>query len=207
MLTSRGINHAYSYHLPVLDGIKKTRVIDLLSGLQIVRLDNVRQFDEHFLEEYRFLAKCIDFNEFDCLVVSDYRKGIIDNFMVRKIQSFEKPVFVDTKNPDLRIWDKIKNCIIKINQKEFDEYTFWTTNCKVVKTEGKSGAILFDEHGTSKFSTEAVVGGDVTGAGDVFLAGLTIQYMKSQDIGEAINFANKAASESVKHMGTWEVYL
>ena len=44
---------------------------------------------------------------------------------------------------------------------------------------------------------------DVCGAGDVFLSSLAIKYLENQSISEAIEFANRMASISVTHMGTY----
>jgi sugar/nucleoside kinase (ribokinase family) len=42
---------------------------------------------------------------------------------------------------------------------------------------------------------------DTSGAGDSFISGLVIEYLKTGDIQKSIIFANKRASETVKHRG------
>ena len=42
---------------------------------------------------------------------------------------------------------------------------------------------------------------DVSGAGDTFLAGLVIEYLKSNNIKKAIEFANKCATKVVQKRG------
>ena len=42
---------------------------------------------------------------------------------------------------------------------------------------------------------------DVSGAGDSFMAGLVVEYCRTQDIIKSIEFANKRASEVVTHRG------
>ena len=42
---------------------------------------------------------------------------------------------------------------------------------------------------------------DVSGAGDTFMAGLVVEYCKTDDIIKSIKFANKCASEVVTHRG------
>jgi D-beta-D-heptose 7-phosphate kinase/D-beta-D-heptose 1-phosphate adenosyltransferase len=211
LLDSREIGHALSYHLPEVEGIKKTRIINLKDGKQIVRLDNIQRFGEEFLEEYRFLLKCIDFNDFDCILVSDYNKGVVDDFLIRKLSSYGKPVFVDTKNPNVRQWDQVSHRILKMNDKEWAKIIL-PPRYNVIVTTGEDGAMLCKPK-MSGFDTttyplaEKVTDGDVTGAGDVFLAGLATEYMRAKNLDRAITFANAAAAKSVKLKGTVEVYL
>ena len=101
LLSAREIHHGYSYHLTNLDGIKKTRVFDQNSNKQLVRLDNIKRFSDDMIEEFNLLLKCIDFDEFDCIVVSDYQKGVVSDYLVRKLKNYKRSVFVDTKYPDL----------------------------------------------------------------------------------------------------------
>lgn len=210
LLDPRGIIHSYCYHLLSLDGIKKTRVIDVATQKQIVRLDNVEKFEEDFLEEYKFLVNCIEFNEFDCVVVSDYRKGIVNGFVARKLGTFKGTVFVDTKNPNLPMWNSVPNCFIKMNDSEWDK-AVQQSHHPVIVTLGKRGAELRntqDWHETVQFMVtikEEKV--DVTGAGDCFLAGLVSNYLETKDISKAIIFANMVAGKSVLQQGTVEVYL
>ena len=42
---------------------------------------------------------------------------------------------------------------------------------------------------------------DVSGAGDSFMAGLVIEYLKSGDIEQSIGFANDCSSSVVQHPG------
>ena len=42
---------------------------------------------------------------------------------------------------------------------------------------------------------------DTSGAGDSFMAALCIKYLQTENIIESIEFANKCASEVVKHRG------
>lgn len=44
---------------------------------------------------------------------------------------------------------------------------------------------------------------DVTGAGDTFLSALTYMYLQTKDMLQSIEFANKAASITVQHVGVY----
>jgi sugar/nucleoside kinase (ribokinase family) len=47
----------------------------------------------------------------------------------------------------------------------------------------------------------------VTGAGDTFLAALAYQYLVTQDIKSAVEFATLAASITVQHLGVYAPLL
>ena len=50
---------------------------------------------------------------------------------------------------------------------------------------------------------------DLSGAGDTFLAGLSVKFIKTRDIEEAIKFANECSTKVVQKRGTsviWREY-
>jgi ribokinase len=51
------------------------------------------------------------------------------------------------------------------------------------------------------FTTQKVSVGDVSGAGDTFLAGFVFEYLKDKNVEEAIRFAQKCASKVVQKHG------
>jgi D-beta-D-heptose 7-phosphate kinase/D-beta-D-heptose 1-phosphate adenosyltransferase len=53
------------------------------------------------------------------------------------------------------------------------------------------------------FPSKEVEVADVTGAGDTFLSALAYQYMNSKDISESIQFAIRASSITVQHIGVY----
>ena len=142
--------------------------------------------------------------EFDCVIVSDYNKGTIDKFIINKLEELECPVFIDTKNKDLSIWNGIKNAFIKINGKEYSECENETRHPLII-TKGKDGAILKHLNETAIFSTKEIINGSVIGAGDVYLSALSVKYMETLNIKNAIEYANKAAGKSVEKYGASEV--
>jgi len=207
MLEAREIKCVYSCNLENLEGIKKTRIFNLKTGDQIVRLDNIKRFDDDLIEEYQFLLNYANFKDYDCIVVSDYKKGTINEKVIQKLINFDGPVFVDTKNSDISIWNKVENCIIKMNWDEWKK-TEGTTKHEVVITDGDYGAFLRRSNGKQlHYPAEKVECLDVTGAGDVFIAGLVVEYMRSFLLGRAVQFANTVAAKSVTMFGTVEIYL
>ena len=144
----------------------------------------------------------IDFNKYDALVISDYDKGFLSP---RKIKSILKkasdcPIFVDSKKEDLSIF---RNCIMKINKKEFVCSESLPKFSNLIITLGKDGAMWFNEK--KKFPTEEVEVFDVCGAGDTFLAALTTAYLSCKDMEESIKFANECATYSVCQLGVYAV--
>ena len=75
------------------------------------------------------------------------------------------------------------------------------------KSENSKFIVTLGERGTQYcdiiYPTSTVEVFDVCGAGDVFLSSLVSGYLKYGSVEEAIPFANKMASLSVTHMGTY----
>jgi D-glycero-beta-D-manno-heptose-7-phosphate kinase len=196
--------------MPEEFGIIKTRLINLDTSKQIVRIDRNKQFCEKAIACYKKgLPSSLDWNKFDYIVISDYCKGVVDQDTINRLSSFKGVVFVDTKKKDLSIWDCIPNCFIKVNSKEWSE-SRQRSKHKVIITMGQDGAQLRntqDWHETIEFITGSITNPDVVGCGDVFLSGLVVEYSQSKNINEAIKYANKAAGEAAKRQGTVEVTI
>ncbi len=192
----------------------KTRVIDQATGKQIIRIDNRLKYSDRNIELYKSVFGEID-KSFDAVIVSDYAKGLVNGFTLEKLKDYKGLVFVDSKNPDLAFWNDVPNCIIKVNDKEYSRRVSDPKNTHIV-THGKDGAILnfyWSDESVLPFdivpipSEEKIDSPDVIGAGDVFLAGLVVKYLQTNDLPQAINFANMVAGKSVQQQGTTEVSL
>ncbi len=185
--------------------IIKTRVIDQATGKQLLRIDNRKKFSDLNIEFYKESSGEIS-DKFDAVVVSDYQKGLVNDYILEKLKDFKGPVFVDSKNPDLARWDELEECIIKVNLKEWNHRQNESKHFLIV-TYGSRGAELCKPHPIKYFFTKPIESPDVIGAGDVFLAGLVVNYMRHRDLPFAIEFANMCAGISVKQQGTTEVRL
>ena len=89
----------------------------------------------------------------------------------------------------------------KLNDKEATRNGVWLekSQSQIIKTIGRWGAVL---NRTEPFPIEEEHPvRDLSGAGDTFLAGLVVEYIKEHNIGEAIRFANKCASWVVTQRG------
>jgi bifunctional ADP-heptose synthase (sugar kinase/adenylyltransferase) len=148
-------------------------------------------------------------NLYTSIIISDYAKGIVNASIVEALGAFKGPVFVDTKNPDLSIWDNVPLCFIKINEKEWDASNKKSKH-PIIITKGKWGSeikILGDKLTSIYIPTVPLDKADVIGVGDVYLAGLAVKYLKTSDIIKSMEYANKAARQSCKHIGTTEISL
>ena len=166
----------------------KTRIIDSKSKQHLVRIDQ----DE--------LSKTVKLNydkidQYDAVVVSDYNKGSVAYETVENLRkNYTGPIFVDTKKTDLI---RFEGCYVKINEKEYDDAKTFPT--ELIVTLGRKG-VRYKEH---KISTPQVEAFDVCGAGDTFLSALAFEYVITKDILKAINFAVKAASVTIQHVGVY----
>ena len=166
----------------------KTRLIDSRSKQHIVRIDNDVVSDPITFET-------IIPPGYDAIVISDYEKGTISYGMVQDlIKEFKGPVFIDTKKKDLA---KFQGAFVKINEFEYNKLSSECNN--LIVTLGDKGS----RYHSKIYPAVSVDVSDVCGAGDTFLSALTVQYLLTNDIIEAILFANVAAGISVQHLGNY----
>lgn len=167
----------------------KTRYIDVKSGYQLLRVDG---------EAQQTPLDVVNIDEaYDAIVISDYNKGFVTYEIVEKIrQSYKGPIFIDTKKQDL---GRFEGCYVKINESECARATSLPSD-RIV-TMSSEGTLWKDKI----YPTDKVEVHDVTGAGDVHLAALTVFYLFTGSIEAAIPYANKLASISVQHHGVYTV--
>jgi D-beta-D-heptose 7-phosphate kinase/D-beta-D-heptose 1-phosphate adenosyltransferase len=147
----------------------------------------------------------------DYVILSDYNKGflhhsqlIVDNFIKKGSK-----VIVDPKKPI----DNYKNSsIIKLNQKELEEYGFGNTPFQlrklfnigsIVVTKGENGVYISSDDFEGEISTDKHPVSDVTGAGDVFIAAMTHYLSIGNNLYDACSKAVRLASISVTKFGTY----
>jgi len=167
----------------------KTRIIDSRSRQHLLRMDEDIAGKPLLIEDID-LTK-----DYDAIVISDYNKGYISYTLIRDLRdSYSGPIFIDTKKSDLEYFE---GCFVKVNAQE---RSLATSICSdLIVTRGEQGA---EYQGISypAPTTEVV---DVCGAGDTFTAALAYQYLKTNDIKQAIEFAVKAGAVSVQHTGVY----
>jgi D-beta-D-heptose 7-phosphate kinase/D-beta-D-heptose 1-phosphate adenosyltransferase len=166
----------------------KTRIIDSKSKQHLVRID----------QDLLSRPVTIDSStlyQYDAIVISDYNKGSVEYETVENIRkNYSGPIFVDTKKTDLI---RFEGCYVKINEKEYNDAKTFPT--ELIVTLGRNG-VRYKEH---EISTPQVEAFDVCGAGDTFLSALAYEYVITKDILKAINFATRAASVTIQHVGVY----
>jgi D-glycero-beta-D-manno-heptose-7-phosphate kinase len=178
--------------------IRKTRFVDRKSNYQLLRVDDTPEVTPVSAPQIRMAFM---HDTYDAIVISDYDKGFLDDVRLRVIcDNFSGPIFVDTKKKIL--FDK-KNVFFKINKKEYDalDKTCLPNDENLIVTLGSEGVRWRGIH----FTPKKVNVFDVCGAGDTFLSSLAVHYTMNLDMQKAIDFANKSASISVQHPGTYQL--
>jgi D-beta-D-heptose 7-phosphate kinase/D-beta-D-heptose 1-phosphate adenosyltransferase len=168
----------------------KTRLIDLRSRQHILRID-----DDRTSEPIEFVTEIPPV--YDAVVISDYNKGTISYELVEEIiNSVSCPVFIDTKKTDLA---RFNGAYVKINALEKSLATTLPDAEWLVVTYGEKGAIW------NKWAHEArtVEVADVCGAGDTFLSALVYEYLNTNNMNKAMEFAIDASAVTIQHMGVY----
>jgi D-glycero-beta-D-manno-heptose-7-phosphate kinase len=174
----------------------KTRFVDKRSKQQMIRVDKDNKSEPL---EFSFIRHV---DSYDAIVISDYNKGFVSYELIETLRkNFLGPIFLDTKKTDLAAFHGI---YVKINELEYKNRI--SINDKLIVTYGKNGAMYKtgrDPKHQTFFDAKSVEVVDVTGAGDTFLASLTYQFLKTENIVDAIKFAIKASAITVQHMGCY----
>ena len=169
----------------------KRRYIDIKTGQQLLRVD------EKINEERYQDVEAPLFSDYDAIVISDYDKGFMTIGDINDIRrSFDGPIFIDTKKKDV---GNIGDCIIKINQHEYKNITSHPLPENLIVTYGGDKVSWNNRW----YYPPKVNAYDVCGAGDTFLAALAFEYLRKDDMEQAIIFAMKAAAITVKHTGVY----
>lgn len=175
---------------PNWTNITKTRYVHHESNHMFFRVDVDQPID-------RIDLRNINFADYKCVVVSDYNKGFLSESDISSICSSHPRVIVDSKKV-IDNWAEYAR-VIKINDSEYKRSNQMLNHIrdKVIHTIGSGGCI----YKNIQYKVDKVEVRDVSGAGDSFLAALAYEYVRTDVIEDAIIFANKCASEVVKHKG------
>jgi D-beta-D-heptose 7-phosphate kinase/D-beta-D-heptose 1-phosphate adenosyltransferase len=170
---------------------KKNRLIDHRTKQQLLRIDHDAE------------SKPITFETaippiYDAIVVSDYNKGSVSYELIEElVKEVNIPIFVDTKKTDLA---RLAGCYVKINALEKSRAISLPNKDHLIVTHGSHGAEW------DSWVFPAGIAGDVTdvcGAGDTFLAALAYQFLVTNNMPDAVKFANKASAITVQHVGVY----
>ena len=151
------------------------------------------------IQSQNFLHK-ITWGDYNAVVISDYCKGFLTEEDIKFISHQHPLTFLDTKKI-LGDWAHAIS-FIKINYHEYERNQDILNQDnllynKTIITRGKYGC---DFQGVT-YPTKEVPVKDVSGAGDTFLSGLVKEYVNSQNIKSAINYAQKCTTIVVQKLG------
>jgi len=161
------------------------------------------------------------------IIVSDYAKGTISRKLINDIKTFAReetvPLIVDPKplhkdfytnvsllTPNLKeaqelsgIYvidnDSLEQCGRKLND---------IFNCDIIITTGEKGLSIFPlNQEITHIPTHAIEVYDVSGAGDTFIASLSLAISTKTSLKNAARFANYAAGIKVTKLGTAPVHF
>lgn len=167
--------------------ITKTRYVHSKTNHMFFRVDSKEKIRRIDLTKVVLDAKLI--------IISDYNKGFLLDEDIAYICYNHPLVFLDTKKV-LGPWAE-SAFVIKINDYEYSRGVPVKLLNRVIHTKGGDGC----EYAGKRYPVERVEVKDSSGAGDSFIAALAVKYLQKNDIQEAIIYANKCASEVVKHRG------
>jgi len=212
----------------IVDKNRKTTVKNrvMVGHHQMLRFDEEK---EEYISDYttkkiiRLIIKNI--KNFDCIIISDYDKGVISEKLVSVIKNVSeennKIVVVDPKRKHHHL-EYGKNSIIKTNiqnalilaskvnfnetkdKKEIIKMLCKINNTnRIILTLGKEGMLCFDNGKIHKIKNTRKNVFDVTGAGDVALAVFAFCFLSKNNFVKSCTIANKAAGIKVGHVGTY----
>jgi D-beta-D-heptose 7-phosphate kinase/D-beta-D-heptose 1-phosphate adenosyltransferase len=177
---------------PNWTSIRKTRYVEGKSNHMFLRVD---EGDESY-------GNCkiskINFEKYDCVIISDYNKGWLTSEQIHEIGRRSKISVLDTKKI-LGEWAETMS-FIKINETEFDRTKDVLTEKiidKLIVTLGPRGAMF---QGTT-YPSPDVKRVDSCCAGDTFVASFAKEFTSSKDIERSIKFANESASIVIQQRG------
>jgi len=178
--------------------ICKKKYIDEKTNHTFLRVDIEPEVKHILPQELRMLLVNAE-DKWDAIVVSDYGKGYLNHGAIQHICESHPMVFVDTKKKiDLFLKDV---AFIKINEPEWeatkDNINPDDWKDKIIVTLGSEGCMYNDR----VYPITIVDVLDLSGAGDTFMAGLVFQYVQTENIGDALHFANDCAMRVVQKKG------
>lgn len=171
---------------------------------------------------FEYIASHI--SEWDAVVLSDYCKGVLEDFdFVRKIihicnenhvivtidsksqciEAFENADFVKPNNLELENAVNIKIGDLESLDRAGKVYLERSKAKCIIVTRGSEGISIF-EHGSNRrdYASKAVQVFDVTGAGDTVISAVTLGLASGLTIDEAVILANIAAGIVIGKRGT-----
>lgn len=186
---------------------QKIRVLSRNQHIARVDRDNEKPIDRKTEEQIIQLAHK-HIQSIDCLVVSDYAKGLVNKSMAHALVSlaheYKKPVIVDTKPQHLSYFRYAT--LLTPNYKEAKEFTALEglekmgneiqkrLHCNVLITKDLAGMILFQDREITYFPAKAKHVSNIAGAGDAVVATIALSLAGKSTLKDAAEIANNLAT-------------
>jgi bifunctional ADP-heptose synthase (sugar kinase/adenylyltransferase) len=182
------------------ENIIKTRYVDERTNSLLLRVDEEQKVSRinHNIAE-NIINNNYDGDFYDAIIISDYCKGFLTEIDIDEISKRNSNVFLDTKKI---LGDWCSDCdFVKINHVEFDKTKHTIDKLKLynrlIITHSDKGC----EYRGAMHPVERVNCKDMSGAGDTFISGLVCEWVRTNDIHKAINFAQECATKVVQKLG------
>lgn len=208
-------------HTPERPTTTKTRL--QANNHQIARIDQESTLPIDQEDQKWLLHKIeIHISSCDCVIVSDYAKGVVQEFLMRGCTDLAKrmgkPLLVDPKNPKWQLYQGAS--LITPNWQEFcvaarvDPRSTVPVEATarqllsqqqlggVLITQAEKGMTLITEHSSAHFPARLREVADVSGAGDTVIATMAVALAAGLDLHTSTSLANTAAGISVSKPGT-----
>lgn len=189
-----------------------------LEKKHIFRFDNEKKIENGISHKITKKIKKIK-KKYDAIILSDYNKGVLnENNIPQIIDHFDCPVMIDPKKNDFKLYRNATS--LTPNIKELEKATGLILDSEksienacydlisqysldfIVLTRGEKGISLIGKDIVFHIDGHAVIGADVTGAGDSVISALTLTYALTNNLTYASKVANLAGSISVSKRGT-----
>ncbi len=192
--------------------IKKTRLVAQNQQALRVDFEDPKPIQSEHVQQ---IIKFIKSNQFDMILLSDYNKGTLTKELTEELKKLDIVIVVDPKPINMNLFKDVFT--IAPNIKEAKEITNTNTspeelsqliaekhNTHVIITQGPNGTSSYNKY-TKEYNhlpTKAREVYDVSGAGDTFIAALTLALASKAELYEATQIANQAAGVVVGKFGT-----
>ncbi len=175
------------------NSITKTRYVEDKTNHMFLRVDK----GDTDVAPLEWDKKYKDFIEgADLVIVSDYNKGYLSDYVLKNIGVNSKLSILDSKR-------KLSNSItkhftfVKLNEEESLNNP-GLNKSNIITTLGAAGSMYKDVIYPSPNPQETI---DVSGAGDTFTAAFALNYLETKNVPTSITSANELASKVVSKRG------
>lgn len=204
----------------------KTRVIG--NDNQIVRIDKEtrKTIDVETTKEILGFVEA-RINEIDAILISDYDKGLITQYLLNKLIPLAKyhdiPVIVNSKAENLRSYKNVTVVISDLfdasqvvgikpihetSVRNIGQWLLTHLDCKgVLIIRGKKGISIFEDGNVKHFSSTAKDISDITGVGDAATGAMALALANGSNMQTAATIANAAATVALGTTGTHTVTI